>query len=132
MPWDIKEEMQHFIRTTKGHTVVMGRKTFQSIGKPLPKRTNIVLTNNTELKIEGVTICNDFNWVINQSKKEDIFIIGGASIYKLFFPYANQLIISHLPKSYKCTEFLKFDLSKFTLVNTVNYDKFFVTIYDRK
>ena len=48
LPWKIKEEMQHFVKTTQGHTILMGRKTFESIGKPLPKRHNIVLTKNQE------------------------------------------------------------------------------------
>lgn len=132
MPWNIPSEMQHFIATTKNHTVVMGRKTFESIGKPLPKRNNIVLTNNKNLKIEGVNIINSTNDIIQKAKTEDIFIIGGASIYRQFLPYAQQLVISCLPDSYKCTEFLNLDLSDFKLSETIDKGLFIVKYYDRK
>ncbi len=131
MPWNIKEEMRHFISSTKGHTVVMGRKTYESIGKPLPNRTNIVLTNNKDLKIDNVQICHDFNEILKKAKSSDIFIIGGASIYRQFLPYADQLIISHLPDSYHCTEFLNFDLSNFKEVNKVDHQLFTVSYYEK-
>ncbi|MDE6477544.1 MAG: dihydrofolate reductase [Mycoplasmoidaceae bacterium] len=124
--------MQHFISSTKGHTVVMGRKTYESIGRPLPKRTNIVLTNNKDLKIEGVEICHDFKKIIEMGKNQDIFIIGGASIYRQFLPYADQLIISKLPDSYKCEEFLNFDLSNFKLDHTIDHTLFKVNYYVKK
>ncbi len=129
MPWDIKEEMRHFIKTTKGHTVVMGRKTFESIGKPLPNRTNIVLTNNPDLKIDGVQIIHDFNKIIELAKSQDIFIIGGASIYKQFLPFADELVISKLPDTYHCTEYLNFNLSNFKLKNTEDFGLFKVNYY---
>ncbi len=132
MPWNIKEEMQHFISSTKGHTVVMGRKTYESIGRPLPKRTNIVLTNNKDLKIEGVEICHDFNKIIDMAKTQDIFIIGGASIYRQFLQCADQLIISKLPDSYKCEEFLNFDLSNFKLDHIDDHNLFKVNYYVKK
>lgn len=83
MPWHLTDDLKEFKRITMGSTIVMGRKTFESIGKPLPGRENIVVTKSKEWKYPGVTICNDLNSLFTLPfKTEEIFIIGGAEIYK--------------------------------------------------
>jgi dihydrofolate reductase len=81
--------MKHFRELTTGKTVVMGRKTYESIGKPLPNRKNVVLTRDTQFKPEGITVYSSVDEVVaNLSKDEEVCIIGGATIYKEFLPQA--------------------------------------------
>ena len=72
----------------------MGRKTFESIGKPLPDRTNIVLTQNKELKIDGVKIAHTVKEAVEMADEGEIFVIGGAKIYELALPFAETLYLT--------------------------------------
>src|SRR5665647_467468 len=80
--WDLPADMKHFRETTKGHTVIMGQRTFESIGKPLPNRRNIVLTQDDSFKAEGVEISKSLDDVLASFKdsKEEVFVIGGGQI----------------------------------------------------
>ena len=89
--WHLKDDMKYFRETTNGHTVVMGRKTFESIEKPLTNRRNIVITRST---IDGVETTSDIGYILNIAKEENVFIIGGSSIYEMFLPYANKLYLT--------------------------------------
>ncbi|MFT4525171.1 MAG: dihydrofolate reductase [Bacteroidia bacterium] len=83
--WNLPDDMRHFVRSTKGHPVIMGRKTFESMDGPLPKRTNIVITRNPDYSAEGIVVANSLTDAIKEAQKldEDIYIIGGAEIYRL-------------------------------------------------
>lgn len=96
--WDMPADMQHFRDTTRGKTVIMGQKTFESIGKPLPNRRNIVATLDKNFKAEGVEITHDLAKTIQDFKKspEETFVIGGAMIYKLTINDADRLYITHV------------------------------------
>lgn len=96
--FDIPEDMQRFVDVTKGHTVVMGDKTFQSIGKPLPGRKNIVVTLNKDYKAKGCETRYSLDEVLEEASKtdEEIFIIGGGIIYKLSLPHAQKLYITEV------------------------------------
>lgn len=132
LPWNIKEEMNHFRKTTMNQIVVCGDKTFMSWGgKPLPHRENVVLTLDENFKAEGVKIYHNIDEVVKDYKDKHIFIIGGKSIYLSFLPYANELIISTLHDSYNCNLFMQMDLSKFHLDHTENHDLFDVNYYKR-
>ncbi len=79
--WNIKEDMRRFRSTTTGHPVIMGRKTFDSIGRPLPKRTNVVITRG-DVAYEGCEMAHSLEEAIAKfSSEEEVFIIGGAQIY---------------------------------------------------
>jgi dihydrofolate reductase len=90
--------MQHFIKITSLHTVIMGRKTFESIGKPLPNRRNIVITRDANYKKEGVEIAHSLSGALDivGNNNEEVFIIGGAEIYKQTMPIADKLYITHI------------------------------------
>ena len=89
LPWGrLPNDLNHFKKITMGHTVVMGRKTFESIGKPLPKRKNIVLSR-TAFTHEGVEWRSSIDEVLELP--EDVFIIGGTQIYKAFLPYVDKI-----------------------------------------
>lgn len=82
IPWKCPEDMQHFKKVTTGHTVIMGRKTFESMGsKPLPNRKNIVVST-TMPETEGVTVCRNLAAALHKSKGERTFIMGGEQIYR--------------------------------------------------
>src|SRR5437588_12952568 len=88
IPWHLPDDIQHFKRITSGHIVVMGRKTFESIGRPLPQRRNIVLTSSTTLAPPGVEVVHNKYDVL---ALDDVFIIGGESIYRQFLEVAQRL-----------------------------------------
>jgi dihydrofolate reductase len=95
--WDIPEDIKHFRETTKGHPVIMGRKTFESIGRPLPNRTNIIISRNTGYQQEGCITCTSLENAITEAKKQnsnEIFIIGGAQIYEQGMKLADKLYLT--------------------------------------
>lgn len=94
--WHIPEDLAFFKQTTIDHTIVMGRKTFESIGRPLPRRKTVVLTRKA-LSIEGVEV-KTFETFMDkyQNSEEEIFICGGAEIYELFLPHVSKMYISKI------------------------------------
>ena len=82
MPWHIPEDLEYFKRVTNGHPILMGRKTFESIGRPLPNRRNIILTQNKAYKVEGVEVIHSFKEALFLCQNlNEVFIIGGGEIY---------------------------------------------------
>jgi len=132
LPWHIPEDLKNFKEVTLNKTVVMGRKTFDSIvsmiGKPLPNRKNIVLSRSMQPQ-EGVEVCS-----IQQilDLKEDAFIIGGASIYKQFLPYVDRMYISWIKKDYEGDSlFPEFSLDNFKVIEKKDFEEFEFVIYER-
>jgi dihydrofolate reductase len=100
--WHLREDMIHFRTITSGHPVVMGRKTYDSIGRPLPKRTNVVITRDTELQIEGCTMAHSLTEAVEMfDNSEEVFIIGGAQIYSQAMPIADRLYLTIIDKEYE-------------------------------
>jgi dihydrofolate reductase len=98
MLWHISEDFKNFKAITSGHHILMGRKTFESIGKPLPNRTSIVLSNSG-FTSEGVHPFSDIQEAFNFARKsaeEELFIIGGANIYETLFPYVDKMYLSEV------------------------------------
>lgn len=99
--WSLPADMKHFKETTSGHPVIMGRKTFESIGKPLPNRKNIVITRDKKYQHDGIDITHSLNEALSRARTtlaqdKEIFIIGGAEIYEQAMPFANKLYITHI------------------------------------
>ena len=105
LPWNLSEDLKRFKKLTSNNLIVMGRKTFDSIGRPLPNRKNIVLSNNLNLKIDGVEIFNSPDEVISLYKeipeKKDMYIIGGTFVYELFLEYCDYLYITYVDKNFE-------------------------------
>ena len=103
LPWNIPEDLKRFKQMTSGHTILMGRKTFDSIGRPLPNRQNIVMTKDENFEQEGIKVVNDFDEALELIKEsnEDVFVIGGSKIYELFEPVANSLAITRILKDFE-------------------------------
>lgn len=97
LPWRIPADLQHFKRLTLGHHILMGRKTFDSIGKPLPQRTTVVITRDPNLRIDGCLMANSLEAAIAACAGEtEIFIVGGAEIYAQAMPYADTLYLTEV------------------------------------
>lgn len=123
MPWHLPEEFRFFKQTTMGHAIVMGRKTYESLGKPLPGRQNIILSRTMKPQ-EGVTVVNN----LEELKKlkipsENIFVIGGADIFQLLLPECDELFITQVHRDVAGDTFLPlfekyFDEGSIVLENT--------------
>lgn len=94
MPWHLPAELQHFKQTTMGKAIVMGRKTWQAIGRPLPGRQNIVITRNADFKAEGAEVVTSLQQAIEQSESEEIMVIGGGELYALALPVAQRMVLT--------------------------------------
>lgn len=106
--WRIKKDLAYFKEKTSGHSVIMGRKTYESIGRPLPNRTNIVITSRQQPAQKGVVFCSSLEEAIQKARKHDqkeIFIIGGASVYEQALKYANRLYLTLVEGKYKADVF---------------------------
>ena len=95
----LPEDMKFFRSVTLNHTCVMGRKTYESIGRPLPHRQNIILTRQPHYTAEGCTVVRNIERVLELSPK--VFIIGGEQIYRAFLPHADTLLLTHLDGSWE-------------------------------
>ncbi|WP_160070217.1 dihydrofolate reductase [Sphingobacterium bovisgrunnientis] len=97
MLWHLPNDFKYFKKNTLEHSVVMGRKTFVSIGKPLPERRNIILTRDMNYSHEDVDVANSVQEVLNYCRDErEIFIIGGADIYKQTLPLADKILLTRV------------------------------------
>lgn len=99
LPWHLPADMKYFMNTTRHHHVIMGRKTFESLGKPLKKRTNVVITRDTTYRAEGVEVVHSLHQAISiarQNGEMEAFIIGGAQIYSLSIPILNRLYLTEI------------------------------------
>ncbi|MEM9080896.1 MAG: dihydrofolate reductase [Verrucomicrobiota bacterium] len=103
LPWHLPGDLAFFKRTTSGHPILMGRKTFDSIGRPLPKRQNIILTRDPQWSADGTTIIQHPDQLpsLQLSQPEPVFIIGGAQIYQLFLPLLDELIVTHVHQTHQ-------------------------------
>lgn len=137
MPWHVKEEFKHFKNTTIGHPIIMGRKTFEALGKPLQGRLNIIITRNKNYQVnyEGVLI---FDSLINsikfceQKEFEKIFIIGGGEIYSQAIELVDEMIISRMKfEADGEVEFPNFNIDEWTVEKIMEHELFDVFIYRR-
>ena len=139
--WHIKEDMRFFRTTTSGHPVIMGRKTFESLGsKPLPKRKNIVITHS-DVEFEGAFTAHSLEEAISMAEgDEEIFIMGGAQIYAQSLDIADRMYITRVERDYEGdTSFPEIDYSKWTLVKEERFERgeeyespFAFLVYDKK
>ena len=104
--WHISEDLKRFKRLTSGHAIIMGRKTFESMPKALPNRTNIVLTNKKEYQPEGATVVHTLEDALNLVKDDaQPFIIGGGEIYRLFMSYCDRIELTRVHHNFEADVF---------------------------
>ncbi len=94
MPWRLKSDLQRFKSLTMGGWLVMGRKTFDSIGRPLPGRRTVVLTRNRDWSFPGVSVAYEVGDVLSLTGSEPAFVVGGAEIYRLFWQYCDRVYLT--------------------------------------
>ncbi|MGE7835073.1 dihydrofolate reductase [Viridibacillus arvi] len=140
MPWHLPGDLAYFKRTTMGKPMIMGRKTFESIGKPLPGRTNIVITRDEEYAREGIIIVHSLEEALAQAEKEseEIMIIGGEQIFRMTLPMADRLYVTKIEKQYEGDTFFPSYGDEWQVVSQSEVNetedglKFTYFVYERK
>lgn len=136
--WHFHADMKFFRETTTGNTVIMGRKTFESLPKVLPNRRNIVISTDRNLKIDGAEVVHSVDEALESAKNENIFVIGGGRIYAQFLPLADQIYLTEIDAD--CpdadTFFPQFDKSQYIRTvlgeNEENGIRFSHVLYTKK
>lgn len=123
--WHLPKDLKFFKNTTSGHTVIMGRKTFDSIGKPLPKRRNIVITRQKNLTINGVEIFNTLADALEAcADEEEVFVVGGGEIYNQALPLAHKLYQTKVHHTFNAdTFFPEVNPSDWNLISREDHPK---------
>ncbi len=126
IPWYLPADLKYFKRTTLNHHIIMGRKTFQSIGKPLPKRTNIVITRNPFFAASNVLIANSIEealTIADENQEEECFIIGGGQIYERSLPFLDRIYLTEVDlKVEGDIHFPRIDLEKWQLTSCIHHE----------
>ncbi|MDS9471240.1 dihydrofolate reductase [Sporosarcina pasteurii] len=140
LPWHIPEDLKYFKEKTMGKAMVMGRKTYESIGRPLPGRLSIVVTRNKSYSAEGVVVAHDLDEAIQKAKEyaDEVMIIGGAEIFKLMMDIADRLYITEVHEHFKGDTFFPeytdgWRLTdKSEVMTSINGTTFSYLIYDKE
>ena len=124
LPWYLPNDLKYFKNLTWGMPVVMGRKTYESFGKPLSGRRNIVITRNSDWKAEGVEVTNSIESAVELAKEsavKEIFIIGGGEIFKTFLPNANKIYLTRIHHNFEGDAFFpEIDVNEWHLIKNVD------------
>lgn len=137
LPWHYKEDLKYFRSKIKNHPVLLGDKTYESIlnyrnGKRFPDSDHYVATIN-DVTYEGVTMVRDIIAFLEEEHEEEIFVIGGATIYKLALPYADRLYITHIDKEYEGDAYFPtFDYNDYEKISETVSNELRFAIYERK
>jgi dihydrofolate reductase len=119
LPWRLPADLAYFRKTTSDHTILMGRKTYESIGKPLPNRTNVIITKNKDFTAEGCIIVHSVEEAVAHFAGEEVFVIGGAEVFKLFMPVVDRLYITLIEHEFEAdTYFPDFDIDDWQLLSS--------------
>lgn len=123
LPWYLPRDLKYFKAKTLGKSIIMGRKTFESIGKrPLPDRQNIVITRQADYVAPGCQVCTSLEEACAQATSEEIFIVGGSSLYSEALPKADKLYLTRIhTKVAGDTVFPKFDETEWTLIDEEHF-----------
>lgn len=124
--WHLPNDLKHFKEITTGHPIIMGRKTFESIGRPLPNRTNIIITRNRNYSIENAKVVHSLNEALELAKEidENIFIIGGGKIYEQAIDFADILEVTEVHENFEGdTYFPEIDLNVWKEISRIKHHK---------
>lgn len=134
LPWHLPEDMKIFKTLTTGNTVIMGRKTFESLGEPLPNRNNLVVSTTMDNRLD-LDVCGTLQHAILKAKTygKDIFIIGGAGVYEQALPLADKMYLSLVKESYEGdVYFPEFDEKKWEIERREDHPDFQLIVYERR
>ncbi len=141
LPWHLPADLGYFKKTTTGKTVLMGRKTYESIGRPLPNRRNVIVSRNVDFQAKGCEVVGSINAALELAKNDDeVMIMGGASFYEQMLPDVDRLYITQIEGKYEGdAHFPIFDRSEFAesfkeshQPDEKNKHTYHFTILDRK
>lgn len=124
--WHLPNDLKHFKEITTGHPIIMGRKTFESIGRPLPNRTNIIITRNKNYSVENAKVAHSLNEALQCAKEIDknIFIIGGGKIYEQAIDFADILEVTEVHENFEGdTYFPEIDLNVWKEISRIKHHK---------
>ncbi|KKB38525.1 dihydrofolate reductase [Bacillus thermotolerans] len=142
LPWRLPEDLKFFKETTMGHPIVMGRKTYESIGKPLPGRENIVVTRNPAYEADGCTVVHSYEELLERAKEvEELFVTGGGDVFKQMMPYADKLYVTYIDDVFEADTYFPevIDWGEWSLLSEKKGEKneknpydYYFRIYERK
>ncbi len=119
LPWHLPADLKYFRQLTSHHTILMGRKTYESIGKPLPNRTNVVLTQRADYEAAGCEIAHSIEDALGLVTEDTLFVIGGAEVFRALFPIANRLYITWIDHEFAAdTYFPAFEDGTWQLISS--------------
>ncbi|OCT10574.1 dihydrofolate reductase [Paenibacillus pectinilyticus] len=139
LPWHLPGDLKFFKSVTMGHPILMGRKTYESIGKPLPGRRNVILTQNTAFRAEGCEVLHSVGEALEAFRDQELFVIGGAEVFKLFASTVDRMYITFIEHEFEADTYMSdLDLSAWTLVsseqgerNEKNPYEYYFRVYER-
>ncbi len=141
LPWDIPEDMKYFMKTTRDHVIIMGRKTFETLEDPLPKRLTIIITRQKDYEAEGCIVVPSLSAAIEEAKKqippypEEVFICGGGEIYKESLPMVDKIYLTRIYEEFDGDAFYpEVDFSKFKKISHIDREEpipFSFEVYSR-
>jgi dihydrofolate reductase len=134
LPWRLPADLAHFKQLTLGHVLLMGRSTYESIGRPLPGRDTVVVTRRPSWKAPGAYVVHDLATAVRIAEGIDpeVFVVGGAQVYAETLPVADRLVVSHVDASPEGdTYFPTVDWSGWREVSRVPHDGFAIATYER-
>ena len=122
LPWKLSADMEYFKKTTLGKPIIMGAKTFESIGMALPNRKNIILSYNKDYKAKGCVIVTSIEKALEEvGEDEEVMIAGGASVYKQFLPLANKLYLTFIHHDFKGDAYFpEFDINQWKEIKRID------------
>jgi dihydrofolate reductase len=137
IPWHISDDLKRFKKLTMGHPIIMGRKTYESIGRPLPGRTNIVLTRNADFQPpDGVQVCSSLSVALDACRgagETTAYVIGGGEIYREALPVADTLALTHVHREVQGdAHFPAFDRAQWTETNREDHAEYSYVEYRRQ
>lgn len=123
--WHLPADLRRFKSLTRGHHVIMGRKTFESLGKPLPKRTNVIVSRNPDYRAEGCIVVNSLEKALEIAQSDpNPFILGGAEIYRQALSFADHMDLTFVHEEFEADAFFpEFDPEEWELMGREDFDK---------
>lgn len=132
LPWEPTGDLVHFKRVTIGHTLVMGRRTFDSIGRPLPGRTTVVITRQVDWHVEGVTVAGSLDEALRVAAGSEVFVVGGGEVYRAAMPLADRLLVTQVDQAPDGdTFFPDIDPAVWDETDREQHDGFDIVTYER-
>lgn len=122
MPWQLSADLKNFKKITTGHTIIMGRKTWESINRLLPGRTTVIVTRQTDYQVKGAIVVNSVEAALAATEDSSPFIVGGAEVYRLAFPVVSRMYMTRVHAEIDGDTYLpEIDFSSWERVDSVSY-----------